>query len=82
MSELGLAGEKIIANYFSEQGQKVKHSVDKFDREEDMLNTFFDVIQDADILTGWNSEGFDIPYTVMRTMRIMSKDDTRKLCLW
>ena len=37
MSELGLAGEKIIANYFSEQGQKVKHSVDKFDREKDML---------------------------------------------
>lgn len=37
ISELGLAGEKIIANYFSEQGQRVKHSFDKFDREKDML---------------------------------------------
>ena len=37
ISELGLAGEKIMANYFSEKGQKVKHSVDKFDREKDML---------------------------------------------
>lgn len=37
MSELGLAGEKIITNYFNEQGQKVKHSLDKFDREKDML---------------------------------------------
>jgi len=37
MSELGLAGEKIITNYFNEQGQKVKHSIDKFDREKDML---------------------------------------------
>ena len=53
-----------------------------FDREEDMLNTFMDLIEDADILTGWNSEGFDIPYTVMRIIRILSKDDTRRLCLW
>lgn len=37
MSELGLSGEKIITNYFNEQGQKVKHSLDKFDREKDML---------------------------------------------
>ena len=47
-----------------------------------MLNTFFDLIQDADILSGWNSEGFDIPYTVMRTMKVLTKDDTRRLCLW
>ena len=53
-----------------------------FEREEDMLNTFLDIIQDADILSGWNSEGFDIPYTVMRITRVLSKDDTRRLCLW
>ena len=53
-----------------------------FDREEDMLTAFYDIIDDADILSGWNSEGFDIPYTVMRTIKILSKDDTRKLCLW
>ena len=53
-----------------------------FEREEDMLDTFLDIIQDADILSGWNSEGFDIPYTVMRITRVLSKDDTRRLCLW
>jgi len=53
-----------------------------FEREEDMLNTFLDLIQDADILSGWNSEGFDIPYTTMRINRVLSKDDTRRLCLW
>jgi DNA polymerase elongation subunit (family B) len=53
-----------------------------FEREEDMLNTFLDLIQDADILSGWNSEGFDIPYTTMRITRVLSKDDTRRLCLW
>ena len=53
-----------------------------FDREEDMLNTFLDLIDDADILSGWNSEGFDIPYTTMRIIKTLSKDDTRRLCLW
>jgi DNA polymerase elongation subunit (family B) len=53
-----------------------------FEREEDMLNTFLDLIDDADILTGWNSEGFDIPYTVMRIIKVLSRDDTRRFCLW
>ena len=53
-----------------------------FEREEDMLNTFLELIQDADILSGWNSEGFDIPYTIMRIIRVLTKDDTRRMCLW
>lgn len=52
-----------------------------FRNEVEMLETFFDLIEDADILTGWNSEGFDIPYMVNRVTRVMSKDDTRKFCL-
>jgi DNA polymerase elongation subunit (family B) len=53
-----------------------------FDREEDLLDTFLNLIDDADILSGWNSEGYDIPYTVGRITRILSKDDTRRMCLW
>ncbi len=53
-----------------------------FDREEDLLDTFLGLIEDADILTGWNSEGYDIPYTVNRVTRILSKNDTRRFCLW
>lgn len=53
-----------------------------FDNEGDMLDMFLDLIQDADILSGWNSEGFDIPYTVNRVTRVLSKDDTRRFCLW
>jgi DNA polymerase elongation subunit (family B) len=53
-----------------------------FEREEDLLNTFLDLIDDADILSGWNSEGFDIPYMVMRITRVLNKDDTRRFCLW
>lgn len=50
--------------------------------EQTLLKTFLDLIDDADILSGWNSEGFDIPYMVMRTNRVLSKDDTRRFCLW
>jgi DNA polymerase elongation subunit (family B) len=53
-----------------------------FDNEADMFKTFLDLIDDADVLSGWNSEGYDIPYTVNRITRVLSKDDTRKFCLW
>jgi DNA polymerase elongation subunit (family B) len=53
-----------------------------FETEAEMLDTFLNLIQDADVLSGWNSEGFDIPYTVNRVAKTLSKDDTRRFCLW
>ena len=53
-----------------------------FANEAEMLKMFLDLIDDADVLSGWNSEGYDIPYTVNRVTRVLSKDDTRKFCLW
>ena len=50
--------------------------------EAEMLDVFLDLIKDADILTGWNSEGFDIPYTVNRVTKVLSKEDTRRFCLF
>ena len=53
-----------------------------YDNEADMLDAFLDLIQDADVLSGWNSEGYDMPYTVNRIIKVLSKEDTRRLCLW
>ncbi len=53
-----------------------------FTSEAEMLDTFLNLIEDADILSGWNSEGFDIPYTVNRVTKVLSKEDTRRFCLW
>ena len=53
-----------------------------FEKEGDMIDTFLTLIEDSDVLSGWNSEGYDIPYTVNRTSRVLSKDDTRRFCLW
>jgi len=52
------------------------------DGERQMLQTFLDLIEDADVISGWNSEGYDVPYTVNRVKRILSNDDTRRFCLW
>ena len=68
-----------------EQAEKTLEGIDNvmlFEREGDMIDTFLTLIEDADILSGWNSEGYDIPYTVNRTSRVLSKDDTRRFCLW
>jgi len=62
--------------------------VDKFpdtllmESEEDLLTTFLELIDDADVISGWNSEGFDVPYLVNRVARVLGKEYTRKFCLW
>jgi DNA polymerase elongation subunit (family B) len=53
-----------------------------FKTEAEMLNAFMDVIEDADVLSGWNSEPYDIPYVVNRIKRVLGKNEARKLCLW
>jgi DNA polymerase elongation subunit (family B) len=53
-----------------------------FDDEAEMLKAFLDLIEDADVITGWNSTGFDVPYLVNRITRVISKDETRRFNLW
>lgn len=67
---------------------QAKEIMDKFpdsylmNSEEDLLLTFLDLIDDVDVLSGWNSTGFDIPYTVNRITRILGREYNRKLCFW
>ena len=53
-----------------------------FEREADMLNTFIELVQDADVLSGWNSEMYDIPYVINRIKKVLGKHEARRLCLW
>ncbi len=50
--------------------------------EEEMLDMFLSLIDDADIISGWNSEGYDVPYTVNRIIKLMGADHSRRFCLW
>lgn len=72
-----------------EQAQSMANRLNKdntqvvlFDNEKEMLHTFLDLIDDADILSGWNSEGYDIPYTINRIKQTIGKQELRRLCLW
>jgi len=68
-----------------DQAKKTLEGIDNvmlFEKEGEMIDTFLTLIEDADILSGWNSEGYDIPYLINRTSRVLSKDDTRRFCLW
>ena len=68
-----------------EQARKEVEGIDNVmlvEKESEMIDTFLTLIEDSDVLSGWNSEGYDIPYTVNRTARVLSKDDTRRFCLW
>ncbi len=53
-----------------------------FDDERELLRSFMAVVEEADVLSGWNSTLFDIPYIVNRIKRIIDEDATRDLCLW
>lgn len=52
------------------------------DSEEELLLTFLELIDDVDVMSGWNSTGFDIPYLVNRINLILGKDYNKKFCLW
>jgi DNA polymerase elongation subunit (family B) len=68
-----------------EQAENIANKVGNtilFHNERDMLDAFLTIIDDADVLSGWNSEGYDIPYTVNRIIKVMGKTETRRLCLW
>lgn len=50
--------------------------------EKELLDLFLVLIEDADILSGWNSEKFDIPYIHNRILQQLDRNATRRLCLW
>jgi DNA polymerase elongation subunit (family B) len=51
-----------------------------------LLNNFLRVWQSGrympDIVTGWNIDGFDIPYLVNRIIRILGEHEAKKLSPW
>lgn len=53
----------------------------KFDSESDMLYGFLEWWQHKkpDVVTGWNIEGFDIPYIINRSIKLLGKLQAAKL---
>lgn len=53
-----------------------------FKTEAEMLDAFIVVVDDADVISGWNSSFYDIPYVVNRIKKVLGKLVPAKLCLW
>ena len=62
--------------------KEVGDEVILFKTESEMLKAFLDIIEDADVLSGWNSEMYDIPFVINRIIKTLGKVETRKMCLW
>lgn len=71
-----------IVKELNEESDNPNSTVVLYDEETEMFKDFFDCMDDADVLTGWNSEFFDIPYMVNRTEKIFHSAMTARWCLW
>ena len=56
----------------------------EYDDEREMLEAFISLWreQDCDIVTGWNTQLFDIPYLVNRINRILGDGEAKRLSPW
>ncbi len=50
--------------------------------ESELLDIFLQLIEDCDIISGWNSTTYDIPYIYKRILQTLGREHTRRLCLW
>lgn len=50
--------------------------------EEELLESFLELIEDIDVLVTWNGVGYDIPYTVNRIERVLGEGQSARMCLF
>jgi DNA polymerase elongation subunit (family B) len=66
------------------QGENTEVDYRYFMREESMLKDFIAFLQEfkPDVITGWNTRFFDIPYIVNRIERLLGEEQVRYLSPW
>lgn len=50
--------------------------------ENALLNCFLESIKDVDIISGWNSSTYDLPYIIGRIKKVLGEQHVCKLCYW
>ncbi|HCQ0858927.1 TPA: hypothetical protein OGU99_000860 [Escherichia coli] len=71
-----------IVRRLNEETNDPNSTVILYTDEKEMFMEFFSLIDDSDVLSGWNSEFFDIPYMINRTKKIFNEATTARWCLW
>ncbi|HAO2010169.1 TPA: hypothetical protein IHJ65_000014 [Escherichia coli] len=71
-----------IVRQLNEETNDPNSTVILYTDEKEMFMEFFSLIDDSDVISGWNSEFFDIPYMINRTKKIFNEATTARWCLW
>lgn len=60
------------------------HTYFEFKNEKELLANFLDFWEEnyPDVLTGWNINGFDIPYIINRICKIFGENEAKRLSIW
>lgn len=61
-------------------GVHVEYELDLCKNEAELLDKMLEHIQPADVLSGWHSTFFDMPYCVKRTDMVLGEHATQKWC--
>ena len=75
-------GFKPGTNYKAGPNTTYYHAPDEPHMLQDFLNWWCRPYYTPDVLTGWNSETFDIPYLVNRMVKMLGEEETKKLSPW
>jgi DNA polymerase elongation subunit (family B) len=68
------------ANIFSDLTSDINSNLIIVSSEYELLLTTLEIIEDCDLLSGWNSDFFDIPYLIKRTEMVLGKKMTQRWC--
>lgn len=79
---MGFKGKTYSFGYDEYHGTKANYK--KFDSEESMLSAFIKLFAHfaPDIITGWNIDGFDLPYIYQRIVVVLGEDAVNALSVW
>lgn len=67
-------------NYFIDTDLTKTSSMEIVSNEAELLRRTLHHFQDTDVISGWNSEFFDMPYLVMRTEMVLGKNEAHSWC--
>jgi DNA polymerase elongation subunit (family B) len=80
-------GSSIVAlglKHYTPHAEKITYH--RCDGEHELLEKFLELwnsrTYSPDVLTGWNIEGFDLPYIVNRIKRLLGEDRAKELSPW
>ena len=51
-----------------------------FRTEKELLNKTLEIFEDLDVISGWNSEFFDVPYIIQRIKIVLGKHHLKRMC--